>query len=572
MARPIRIYGDDDPRSVLPLSEEGWPEELGARIATPDKSPAARKAALKAALDLSPEDKSLDPARQALRNLATVSVEQGEPVILSRKPMPQAKPRPLSAEQGQDILAGIKGAVPEAMAKAGLEQPKQEALAEAPGVAPLPVREFQKMAMGGAGEAAQKPPAPPQAPPEQPAAPRPLRPEVAQYMAKKYAPEDAQYPRSPSVDEEQAAQEKSRRLQLLSDLGAAGEMAGSAIARKRADTGYWDKLGAGAGKPLDELEKRRALVREHLKEKAAADLRERGFKLQEDETAYKRQRDAAGDARTAALDAERKAAANDPYAKQKRDLELKKLEADIRKANRPPSAGHGAGGARDEYYRWMAESKRREVMGEKLPKEIERETQGFGKDVADLIPLQTMLERVKASIPGGIDPNVSDDIPGIGMLDSILPNALVGDDGRKMRQQLANLLAQTIKELSGAVASEPEVRRIKAMLGQGSFRTERELREALSDLDLLARRKMEAAEAKWGPEAAEAYRGGVRGSGRGRAAEGGGHSANGTEAKGGLDLGGAQAGGQQDSAAVQWAKANPNDPRAAKILEMNGVR
>jgi hypothetical protein len=27
----------------------------------------------------------------------------------------------------------------------------------------------------------------------------------------------------------------------------------------------------------------------------------------------------------------------------------------------------------------------------------------------------------------------------------------------------------------------------------------------------------------------------------------------------------------QDSAAVEWAKKNPNDPRAQKILQINGV-
>jgi hypothetical protein len=553
MARPIRIYGDDDPRSVLPMSEEGWPEELGARIATPDKSPAARKAALKAALDLSPEDKSLDPARQALRNLATVSVEQGEPVILSRKPMPQAKPRPLSAEQGQDILAGIKGAVPEAMAKAGLEQPKQEALAEAPGVAPLPVREFQKMAMGGAGPEAARPPAPPQAPPEQPAAPRPLRPEVTAYLRQKVAPQE---PQAPTADEEKDAQERSRWNEIAAAMGRGGEKIGAAIAGTRADTSTWDRMRDEAGKPLGELEKRRALVREHLKEKAAADLRERGFKLQEDDLTYRREKDAAT---AAGRKAEQEREAADKKAARDLEAPLKeaqtaKLRAEIEKLRRTPS-----GKTEDPLAR-----RKRELEIKKLEKELEggggpnmkaagdlrREMEGLSRIKAfhEIAPMKDKIKRAaQADSPAG------DLLLMFSYMKIVDPGSVVRESEFRSAGEAGNLpqrVQVAFDKWAKGTRLTPEQRNDFVRQAESAYASHED--QYKSDVrryrDLAARSGADPDDV-----ALESGRGG-------------------TETKGGLDLGGAQAGGQQDSAAVQWAKANPNDPRAAKILEMNGVR
>lgn len=138
-------------------------------------------------------------------------------------------------------------------------------------------------------------------------------------------------------------------------------------------------------------------------------------------------------------------------------------------------------------------------------------------------------------------PGVS--VPGIGRVSAY------SGDARQLQSKVGTIFNTVLKDRSGATVTNTELDRLRSEFGAGKFNTEPELIKALQDYKAAAARAMNNTTARFTKEAVGTY-----------------------QARGGRTSIGGEAPAIDDNAAVEWAKANPNDPRAAQILQMNGVK
>lgn len=91
-------------------------------------------------------------------------------------------------------------------------------------------------------------------------------------------------------------------------------------------------------------------------------------------------------------------------------------------------------------------------------------------------------------IPGAIStaqeilsqlPEKGQDIPGFGPAEQYLPNFMVSDQGRSLRQAVGQLFNIELKTRSGVAVTDPELQRLKVEFGQGHFATEESLRNGV---------------------------------------------------------------------------------------------
>lgn len=151
-----------------------------------------------------------------------------------------------------------------------------------------------------------------------------------------------------------------------------------------------------------------------------------------------------------------------------------------------------------------------------------------------------------------------DDLPGVGPLDGRAPGFMVSDDGVSLRQSVGQMLAEFRKGLTGAGMSDSERAEYEKITGLVDSGNEKAYRSGVERL----RAAMDArvsARAAGSPNATKDL------------------STRQPWLKGALD----RAGGAQSTrptpprsgderAALEWARANPSDPRAVKILQLVG--
>lgn len=119
-----------------------------------------------------------------------------------------------------------------------------------------------------------------------------------------------------------------------------------------------------------------------------------------------------------------------------------------------------------------------------------------------------------ASLAGGKIVNgkvqLGDDVPGVGPIASRLPDLLLSNKGRHIRQSIGNMAADVIKDKSGAAVTDSE-RALLMKIVEGGTKTEAELRNGLQIIHNYANRKQRNIDA--------AFPGAVRGTYRKQGAD-----------------------------------------------------
>lgn len=169
------------------------------------------------------------------------------------------------------------------------------------------------------------------------------------------------------------------------------------------------------------------------------------------------------------------------------------------------------------------------------PAQFEADVQSFGKDVEPIAKARPDVEAL-------LNATKPEDVSGFGPVAGRVPNMLMTDEGVANRQAAARLMAAIIQATSGQAASEKEVERLLEANGMGRTATTPMLREGISKLDAQYQNLLKQREAKYHPQVVETYR------------ERGGFTSQ-------------SAASPEDQQAKAWAEANPNDPRAAQIME-----
>jgi hypothetical protein len=183
--------------------------------------------------------------------------------------------------------------------------------------------------------------------------------------------------------------------------------------------------------------------------------------------------------------------------------------------------------------------------------------------------IKTLQARIGDGAPGLLDKmgrlneivsKYQSDLPGVGAGDKWKPDMMVGRDGQTLRQVADGILADTIKMYSGVAASEPEVKRLNSMVGRGWMNDDEQFREGMDFLRTAAMKRMAAIESAVLPEAAERYK-----------SRGGINSKQFDQFSFHRDKVAAAAPSAGDQAAIDYARANPQDPYSQEILKANGL-
>ena len=157
------------------------------------------------------------------------------------------------------------------------------------------------------------------------------------------------------------------------------------------------------------------------------------------------------------------------------------------------------------------------------------------------------------------------DVAGIGFLDSMVPGVLLSNQGQANVERLNHLSNVFLKLRSGAAVTDPEYKRFLMESQAGKVPTERAVRQWMKHMGSDMQMAMGLAESGLPPELLSEYKSrpdsvtkeDIYQTQEQRAAAPAAPVAPKPHA--------------QDNEAVMWAKANPNDPRAVKILAANGL-
>lgn len=198
-------------------------------------------------------------------------------------------------------------------------------------------------------------------------------------------------------------------------------------------------------------------------------------------------------------------------------------------------------------------AKTKEASDLKLDKMIQRHTEGLEKG-----QIPQLLNAYNELIPQFMS---GKDVAGIGMADQMVPGAMLSQQGKANRMRLQQMANVFLKLRSGAAVTDPEYARFLNESYAGKIPTEAAARQWLKHMGSDMKLAMGLAESGLPPEALEEYKGrpnavkleDIYGSQTPQAPQA------------------APKQHPQDNEAVTWAKANPNDPRAAKILAANGL-
>ena len=174
-------------------------------------------------------------------------------------------------------------------------------------------------------------------------------------------------------------------------------------------------------------------------------------------------------------------------ATRRQTAEIRKLEAEATRAER--RAGGGGGGPRrvtrnalQTYDDLIGRGVRPEEAAQRagLPRGFTpgqaEEGQLSGEERGQVASLDAALSEVERIVQGvGRD----GDIPGFGVFDSVLPDFLVGEEGRELRQAVTGLNEAFGRLHSGGAISDDEFELFNRIIGSRTFDTEAALRRGL---------------------------------------------------------------------------------------------
>ncbi len=241
---------------------------------------------------------------------------------------------------------------------------------------------------------------------------------------------------------------------------------------------------AQVGQDFDDREAARQAARASMLDQAALELQAHTADLASDEAVVNAE--ALREQLASAAATEREEALD---RQSERDLRAAQTRRYAAQAARDERRASGGGGVTRRYTTPMYEAFERALAGGASREEAARQT-GFALEDAPrhssmtteqrgtLDALSTALDTLEEEVP-------SEDIPGVGFYDSLLP----GLEGRRYRQQIDNAIDLVARLRSGAAISNEEADRFEAILGAGTFQTEEQFRDGLRILrrDLSAR-------------------------------------------------------------------------------------
>lgn len=190
-----------------------------------------------------------------------------------------------------------------------------------------------------------------------------------------------------------------------------------------------------------------------------------------------------------------------------------------------------AGGTRErtpeeqaKYWKAMAEIKKNRGLAEgtAVDEADQKAVERYGKlrqgaenlagQVSDVVSLAggTVEKDGRIKLPG--------DVPGVGVVKSRLPDALVSDQASRIRQTLGNLAADVVKDKSGAAVTDSE-RALLMKILQGGVKTAEELQTGLTIVNKYAQRKAQNVDSSFPANVRQTYRANNQGSNAERYAE-----------------------------------------------------
>lgn len=316
-------------------------------------------------------------------------------------------------------------------------------------------------------------------------------------------------------DDVAAAEDKSNLANLNANLGEAGATIGAALGGGRPDTSFYDRLRQGAGAPVASAEKRAAVVRQALLDKRKGDA-----EFAQDSTRNELDRE-----RLRIEDAKAKAAGQskprDPLADAKTQAEIDEIKARTEHLGRKGRGGGGAAAA---------------GAGGDKPKPGAQIPASEAAGVGELDAANKTLDELEQNWQAEAN-------------QSLVPDGLAqyfgGTKASRYADETMTGAAQTIGTiLEGGKLTDADLPKYMKLLPTAGDSEDRAKSKIAKLRTMIADKKA-------------AKIAGLKAAG---------FNASGFEAPSAT----AQP-SERDSRAVAWAKANPNDPRAAKILEINKV-
>lgn len=118
--------------------------------------------------------------------------------------------------------------------------------------------------------------------------------------------------------------------------------------------------------------------------------------------------------------------------------------------------------------------------GTKQEEKKAKKVESFSKEIekSDIVVLDKTMSDVEELVATIRKDDPEADIPGYGATASI-PDVLVSDEGKDLRQRVGTLFNMTLKDRSGAAVTSTELTRLKKEFGQGLIKTDQQLLNAI---------------------------------------------------------------------------------------------
>jgi hypothetical protein len=309
-----------------------------------------------------------------------------------------------------------------------------------------------------------------------------------------------------------AAQGQSRDMRLAAALGRAGAMANEAISGARFDRGAYDGMEASANAPVAELLARReADRRKRLEDPTSPESRRfqqgvskaLGGVYSPEEIAEMTAADEPFVARYGEMRSrldERRAMLERDDARRAEDVAFREREAAANRSDRAAARAASAEerGLRREEMQALLGQKQQEREAVRSEQQVERLAKEYSDTGAPGFLQQ--FQTVK-----GIMEKYPDDLPGFGPVAGRLPDAVVSDDGVRLRQSIGQMLAEYRKGVTGAGMSDSERAEYNRITGLLESGTEDRVRLGVDTLKGAMDARVRALAAGKRPDAVQTY-------------------------------------------------------------------
>lgn len=205
------------------------------------------------------------------------------------------------------------------------------------------------------------------------------------------------------------------------------------------------------------------------------------------------------------------------------------------------------------------DARRDEAKTVKASERMEKDVQKLSDKLGNAQELSNALQNVNSKLGFNLDEaTVSDgkimvkgkarDLPGIS-IPGYGRSSLLQDDAQQLESAMSKVFNTELKDRSGAAVTTPELERLKEEFGKGKYNTESQMVQALQDYKRMVNQELKNREAGFRPEVVNQYkeRGGATSERFNKALT------------------------PQDKQALDWATANPDDPRAQQIRARLGM-